>query len=206
MKDAEVVEFKGTKNGLVINIKGEHDFDTIEKSVTEKVEGAGGFFTGATIAAINCSHIDDVEYLRLKALVTEKLHMKLLEDQEQKSSGVFEGIQEGDTKFVKSTLRSGKKIEFNGNIVIIGDVNPGAQIVAHGNVVVVGSLKGVVHAGANGNKKAFVSAYELQPMQLRIADSIAIPPESESGNKPEFPEIAFIKDNHIVIEPSLNRK
>ena len=63
-----------------------------------------------------------------------------------------------------------------------------------------------MHAGANGNEMAFVSAYELQPMQLRIANAIAIPPDGESGNKPEFPEIAFIKDDFIVIEPSLNRK
>ena len=206
MKDAEVVEFKGTKNGLVINIKGEHDFDTIKESVVEKVEGAGGFFKGAVIAAINCNSIGDVEFLKLKDLVTEKLGMTLREEEIKKDTGVFEGIQEGETKFVKSTLRSGKKVEFDGNIVIIGDVNPGAQIIAHGNVIVIGSLKGVVHAGANGNKMAFVSAYELQPMQLRIADAIAIPPDCEMGNKPEFPEIAFIKDNNIVIEPSLNRK
>ncbi len=206
MKDAEVVEFKGTKNGLIINIKGEHDFHTIKKSVIERVEGAGGFFKGATIAAINCNGIDDIDYLKLKALVTENLGMSLLEEQGKKNAGVFEGIQEGKTKFVRSTLRSGKKVEFNGNIVIIGDVNPGAQVIAHGNVIVVGSLKGVVHAGANGNKMAFVSAYELQPMQLRIADAIAIPPDGEMGNKPEFPETALIKDNNIVIEPSLNRK
>lgn len=118
---------------------------------------------------------------------------------------IFDGINEGQTKFVKTTLRSGMKIEFKGNVVVIGDVNPGAQIVAYGNVIIMGCLRGVVHAGANGNKDAFVVAYDLNPMQLRIDNLISIAPDEEF-QKPNYPEIAFIKDNFIVIEPYLNKR
>jgi septum site-determining protein MinC len=69
----------------------------------------------------------------------------------------------------------------------------------------MGCLRGVVHAGANGNKDAFVVAYDLNPMQLRIQNLISIAPDEEF-QKPNYPEIAFIKDNCIVIEPYLNRR
>ncbi len=116
---------------------------------------------------------------------------------------VFEA-EEGLSKFVHGTLRSGQEIAFNGNIVVIGDVNPGAQLKAKGNIVVLGSLKGLAHAGVGGNTKAVVAAYSLLPTQLRIADLIVRPPEDDTQYK--YPEIARIVDGEVVIEPYLPNK
>ena len=73
------------------------------------------------------------------------------------------GIYEGKTKFLRKTIRSGQSINYPGNIVIIGDVNPGAEIYAAGNIIVFGNLRGVVHAGTNGNDKAIIAAFKLEP-------------------------------------------
>ncbi len=83
------------------------------------------------------------------------------------------------TRFYNNTIRSGQVIEYNGNIVIIGDVNPGALVKATGNIVILGGKLrgGVAHAGTNGNENAYVAAYELQPTQLRIGDIIARKPD-----------------------------
>ena len=83
---------------------------------------------------------------------------------------VFTGIYEGKTKFVRKTIRSGQSINYPGNIVIVGDVNPGAEIYAAGNIIVLGTLKGVVHAGTNGNEKAIIAAFKLEPQILQIVD------------------------------------
>lgn len=203
MLETEKIEFKGTKNGLVINIRSDCDYKTAKELIGQKVKGAKGFFDGARIYAINCSGIDDVEYIMLKEYIEGELGMQIVEEERQLA---IEYIPSGDTKFIRSTLRSGKRVEFSGNIVIIGDVNPGAHIIADGNVVVIGALRGVVHAGADGNREAFVVANNLEPMQLRIADLIAIPPDEGHYEKPDIPEIAFIKENYIIIEPCLNRK
>jgi septum site-determining protein MinC len=112
--------------------------------------------------------------------------------------------EEGLSKFVHGTLRSGQEIAFNGNIVVIGDVNPGAQLKAKGNIVVLGSLKGLAHAGIGGNTKAVVAAYSLLPTQLRIADLIVRPPEDDMQYK--YPEIARIVNGEVVIEPYLPNK
>lgn len=107
--------------------------------------------------------------------------------------------KEASTYFVRTTLRGGKSVQQLGNVVVVGDVNPGAEIVATGDIVVFGTLRGTVHAGAQGDESARISAIELIPTQLRIAKYIA----AESGNVRSRPvaEEAYIDNGRIVIAP-----
>jgi len=109
-----------------------------------------------------------------------------------------EGMAEGNCLFVQRTLRSGKSVQFEGHVVVMGDVNPGAEIIATGNIVVLGSFRGVAHAGATGDRKASVSAYHLAPTQLRIADLVTRAPDDEAGGR--GPEIASIKDGQLIVD------
>ena len=100
---------------------------------------------------------------------------------------------------LKETIRSGRAIQHQGDVVIIGDVNPGAEIIAGGNVIVWGRLRGLVHAGAYGERSALICALELNPTQLRIADQIAVAPEGKRRNS--LPEQASIRAGQIIAEP-----
>ncbi|MDD3653841.1 MAG: septum site-determining protein MinC [Desulfotomaculaceae bacterium] len=111
----------------------------------------------------------------------------------------LEGLIDKNTILVQRTLRSGQSIHYNGNVVILGDVNPGAEVTATGSVIVMGSLRGVVHAGAGGDTKAMIMAFHLQPTQLRIADHITRPPDNEAVD-PNCPEMAQIKGGVVTIE------
>lgn len=104
-----------------------------------------------------------------------------------------------NTILIKRTVRSGQCIQYDGNIVVLGDVNPGSELIASGNIVVMGTLRGVVHAGATGNEEATVAAFRLQPTQLRIANHITRAPDGEYL-PPDQPEIARIRDGVVVIE------
>ncbi|MEW6448551.1 MAG: septum site-determining protein MinC [Bacillota bacterium] len=109
-------------------------------------------------------------------------------------------VSTGDnqTVLIQRTLRSGQSIFYPGNVVVLGDVNPGAQVTATGDVIVVGALRGTVHAGAGGNEAAVVIAFRLEPTQLRIANYVSRPP---SGVIPAGqPEVARIRDGVITIE------
>lgn len=112
-------------------------------------------------------------------------------------------VADGETILVKRTLRSGQRIRHNGNVVILGEVNPGAEVVAAGDIIVMGALRGVAHAGASGREDAVVVAFRLQPTQLRIAGYIARAPEGAEA--PNVPELARIKDGAIVIEADPHR-
>ncbi|SFG76533.1 septum site-determining protein MinC [Desulfotomaculum arcticum] len=116
-----------------------------------------------------------------------------------KGGGDPEDLADENTILVQRTLRSGQSISYDGNIVIVGDVNPGAEVVASGNIVVMGYLRGVVHAGAGGDKNAAVYAYRLQPTQLRIANHITRAPDGEESESKD-PEVARIKGGIVVIE------
>lgn len=105
------------------------------------------------------------------------------------------------TLSIRRTLRSGAAIHFDGDVIVIGDVNAGAQIRAGGNIIVLGKLRGVVHAGARGDDAAFILAFELAPTQLRISKQIAIAPARAGNDDALRPEIATVADGAIVIEP-----
>ena len=81
-------------------------------------------------------------------------------------------VQNSETRFHRGSLRSGQKLEEEGSIVILGDVNSGAEVVAADNIVVLGALRGLAHAGAKGNAKAIIAAGKLDTVQLRIANIV----------------------------------
>ena len=111
-------------------------------------------------------------------------------------------LDECMTKYYRGTLRSGRLISYDGNVVIIGDINPGAEVEATGNIIVLGNVRGIVHAGAGGNKNASVVAVNFAPTQLRVADVITRRAERRgAANTGNAPEIAYLKGDSIVIEP-----
>ncbi|MCI8443674.1 MAG: hypothetical protein HFJ37_00585 [Clostridia bacterium] len=107
-------------------------------------------------------------------------------------------IATSDTKFHRGSLRSGQKLETEGSLVIIGDVNSGAEIMASDNIVVLGALRGLAHAGAKGNKQAIVAAGLLDAVQIRIANIVKeINREEEPMHKQAYVSVV---DDKIVIE------
>ena len=104
-----------------------------------------------------------------------------------------------DDFLYEGTVRSGDRISSDGNLCIIGDVNPGAIVSARKNIYVWGKLLGVAFAGKQGNNNASISSLYLNPLQLRIADVIAIGPKDKPKNS--YPEIAVVDNQTIIIKP-----
>lgn len=103
-----------------------------------------------------------------------------------------------ETKFHRGSLRSGQKMETEGSLVILGDVNSGAEVIASDNIVVLGALRGLAHAGAKGNKQAIISAGNLDTVQLRIANIVReIDRDEEPMHKQAY---VFVNEDKIVIE------
>ena len=108
------------------------------------------------------------------------------------------------TLYIQRTLRSGQSITSEGNIVIIGDVNPGSEVIAKGDITVWGILGGIAHAGSDGNKHARIRALKMNAIQLRIADVFARRPDTINipyiqKTDTFVPEIASIRKKQIVI-------
>lgn len=102
------------------------------------------------------------------------------------------------TLYHAATLRGGQTLHHTGNIVVVGDVNPGAELVATGDILVFGRLAGIAHAGAGGDEKARIYAIELVPTQLRIATFIGADEGSKRQSGPR-PEAAVARDGKIAV-------
>lgn len=215
------VEFKGTKEGIILLIKPFKDFEEVLTAVKEKLDQSAQFFSGATIIGVEGFLGEEKNRYDLYRLLVEvyqidvksldavmKMQSIVTETEKIESTEIvrtLKNVKEDidystyETKIVRQTLRSGGKISYHGNIVVIGDVNPGAELSAGGNIIVIGKLRGMVHAGKFGYKQAYVIANKLLPTQIRIANVIARAPEGESLEELR-PEIAHLKSGKMSIE------
>jgi len=128
---------------------------------------------------------------------------EIINEKEQEELGLhsikntFEkNVDEGNTKFYYGALRSGQRLQYNGSIVIVGDVNSGAEVTVSGNIAILGALRGIAHAGATGNLKAVISAMEINTPQIRISNIVK---EMEQEAYLER-KIAMVKEGKIIIE------
>lgn len=208
MSDDNIL-IKGNRDGInvVINMNKFKDFEEMLEALTRRLSIGKAFYKGCTLKiTTELKYVNEKQFRKLKDILFEEFLIKdcILEDKDEKSNKIFSGIYEGRTKFLRRTVRSGQVINYPGNVVIIGDVNAGSEIYAGGNVIVLGALRGYVHAGFGGNSKAIVAAFYLQPEILQIADVVTRAPEDNV--KPQYPEVAKVKGDTIIVEPYLPNK
>lgn len=107
-------------------------------------------------------------------------------------------IAVSETKFHRGSLRSGQKMEVEGSLVILGDVNSGAEVMASDNIIVLGALRGLAHAGAKGNKQAIIAAGLVDTVQIRIANIVK---EIDRDEEPMHKQACIsVEQDKIIIE------
>jgi septum site-determining protein MinC len=214
------IQIKGLRDGLLVSLNDAPWSEQLSVLMS-RVDAQPSFFQGARLAldvASQVLHVNDLVDLRDKlsergislwAVISESptteqtsqllglaTRISKPRPQESQDFGV-DDLGEGTALFLDRTLRSGTRIEFAGHVVVLGDVNPGAEIFAEGNIIIWGRLRGMVHAGAGGNRESVVCALDFSPMQLRVADvvlsSIKSPPQSG-------PRSARIDDDKLLIK------
>jgi septum site-determining protein MinC len=207
----DTVVFKGVRDGLQLVVDEEADFTIVIEQLKMKLAAAADFFTsGATIhinpAVSSFSNEQRVEIIRL--LADYGLECECEKKQVDEPVNLItrdiphDGIgYETQALIVSKTLRGGQKVQYHGSVVVIGDVNPNAAVIAGGNVVILGTCRGLVHAGAYGDRMATITAAHLMAAQIRIAGLIARAPD-QSVDKPDCIETARIKEDTVVIERS----
>ena len=155
-----------------------------------------------TLWAVLGKSPETIRAARREGLETELPDLATPPDEDAEADGELPPIDSNEYGssgvLVKNTLRSGRVVRHVGHVIVIGDVNPGAQIIAGGDVLVWGRLRGTVHAGAGGDTSALVCALDLRPMQLRIANHVAIAPDD--GRPRPRPEVASVREGQIVAE------
>lgn len=214
----DCVILKGKKDRLVVQLDSNIDFSSLKDKFTEKIKQAEAFIGDAKIAIeFTNRKLTEIEENILIGVISRETNIKIAFIFSEKSifsqipggqlpfNSIKDLTDEGSTKFHKGTLRSGHSLEFDGNVVVLGDVNPGAVIKSRGNVVVLGYLNGTVYAGEKDGSEAFVGAFSLNPIQIKIGQVIAKNPSTNvlDVNKVKKTldfEVAYLKDGNIFIE------
>lgn len=112
-------------------------------------------------------------------------------------------IEETKAKIYDGALRAGNRLEYEGTIIVLGDVNAGAEVISGENVIVLGTIRGLAHAGASGNKEAIIVCNEIDAPQIRIADIVKEMGKTEKTEGEEEKtkkKRAYIKRSQIILE------
>ncbi len=206
------IQIKGLRDGLLVSLD-DAPWDEQLSLLISQVDAQPSFFQGARLALDVASQVLRVnELVQLRDALSERgisLWAILSESPTTENTAQLLGLAtriskprpeesrqfsvndlgEETAMFLSRTLRSGTRIEFSGHVVVMGDVNPGAEIIADGNVIIWGRLRGLVHAGAKGNRTAVICALDLSPTQLRIADEVSATLKPQEHPRPEMARI-----------------
>ena len=205
------VKINGEKNKILIKLNEEATQEELVESLKKKLAQLKKLYKESNMPIfITRKILKNSEMLEIRNLINSKIDVKVDFDS-PKTLGLHgikksfnKDIETSETKFFKGSVRSGQRIEYEGSIVVLGDVNGGAEIIAGDNVVIVGVLRGLAHAGAKGNKKAIIAAASIECKQIRIANIIKEMEDEydEEGNLiiPTRKTYASVEEEKIVLE------
>ena len=194
------------KNNLVlIKINEDANFEDIVLSIRKKVIQLKKIYKGEkTPIMVTGKILKNKEMDLIQEIIQEKLNVEVDFDM-PKALGLhnikkafLQEVSTSETKFHRGSLRSGQKIEEEGSIVILGDVNSGAEVIAADNIVILGTLRGLAHAGAKGNVKAMIAAGKVDTVQVRIGNIVK---EIDRDEEPLHKQaIIYVQNEKIIIE------
>lgn len=203
MKNCISINLK--KDQIVIKIAEDAEQKQIILSLTKKLPDLKKLYKDEkTPIRIVGKVLKNKEIDEIQELIKEKIDVDIEFDM-PKSLGLSsitrtfkQEIAISETKFHRGSLRSGQRMETEGSIIILGDVNSGAEVIASDNIVVLGNLRGLAHAGAKGNKNAIIAAGNLDTVQIRISNIVKeIDRDEELVHRQAY---VYIEDDKIIIE------
>ncbi|MEK3791735.1 septum site-determining protein MinC [Paenibacillus sp. FSL R7-0204] len=194
------VRIKGIKDGLVFLLDDKCPFEDLLSELRYKLEHSHqNILTGPIV------HVDIKLGNRAVTEEDKEAVLEILKSQGNlliRSVEAIEDPEEKDTEalfMMSGMLRSGQVLHHEGNLLFLGDVNPGGTITCSGDIYILGALKGMAHAGFNGNQEAIIAASLLAPTQLRIAEIISRPPD-EWGTRESSMEFAYLSGGAMQID------
>ncbi|GIO43602.1 septum site-determining protein MinC [Paenibacillus apis] len=198
------VTIKGIKDGLVFLLDDKCEFNLLLEELRYKLEHSHqNILTGPII------HVDVKLGTRN---VTEEQKQAILDILGQKGNLLVRSVEAPEPETADETnglttmsgiVRSGQMLHHEGNLLFLGDVNPGGTICCTGDIFVLGSLRGMAHAGFGGQEEAVIAASYFAPTQLRISETISRPPD-EWENRETSMEFAFLQDGKMQIDKITN--
>ncbi|MFK2824525.1 septum site-determining protein MinC [Bacillus sp. B190/17] len=206
MKTKQNVVIKGTKDGLTLHLNDKCAYDELLQELKEKMDTVNGqehdSIITVTVQAGN-RYLLDEDINQIKELINQREHLAV-EEVKFNVMTMEEAIrwkEESEITSYTGRIRSGQILEVPGDLLLIGDVNPGGTVRAGRNIFIMGALKGVAHAGCYGDDMAVITAGRMTPSQLRISRYLNRAPDRYEEEDHYETECAYIDEsNQIVVD------
>ena len=181
------IRISSTKDEIRITVNAATEFDEVLEEFRSKLPRIKKYYekNGLPIHIVGKA-LKENEQTAVRTVLKPEIDTKITFGEASEVLGLhaikrtFESsVETSETKFIRGNLRSGQREEFSGSIAILGDLNYVAEVIAGENIIVTGKIRGLAHAGANGNKKAIISANSIEPTQVRISNILKEIPEND---------------------------
>ncbi len=207
MKKRQNVTIKGTKDGLVLRLDDSCSYEELKREIDQKLSANTMTQEERHLISVKLEvgnrYLTEDQREELKFLIRQRKNL-VVDDIESNVLTREEADRlrtENEVVTVSKIIRSGQVLKVSGDILLIGDVNPGGTIMAGGNIFIMGTLKGVAHAGCFGNDQAVIVASSMKPSQVRISDTFNPAPDIVPENEKREMECAYIdEDRQIKID------
>lgn len=202
----QFVTIKGTKDGLTLHLDDSCSFDQLLHELEEMLSLKQYIQQDGPVIGVNVKvgnrFVNKKQREKLELIIKQKrnLMIEAIESNVITKDEALRLKRETEVISVAKIVRSGQVLKVKGDLLLIGDVNPGGTVIASGNIFVLGALRGIAHAGVEGNIQAVIAASLMKPAQLRISDIINRAPDHLPHEGNEL-ECAHINENgEMIIE------
>lgn len=184
MGHKQIITIKGNQEGLIFYIDDTSSFqdaiDELEKTIANTPSRETDNEVSIIINLGNRYVTDKQQQLLMEIIESDKrFSIERFDSNVISKLAAEEMFEQVEIKSFSRIIRSGQVLEVKGDLLLLGDVNPGGEVRASGSIYVVGKLQGIAHAGINGNKEAVIIASYMEPSQLRISNLISRPSDNE---------------------------
>jgi septum site-determining protein MinC len=205
MKKRQNVTIKGTKEGLVLHLDDSCSYEELKRELDNKLSANSRTQDERQLTSVKVEmgnrYLTEAQREELKDLIRQKKNFVVddIESNVITKEEVERLMAKTEVMTVSRIIRSGQVLEVPGDLLLVGDVNPGGTVIAGGNIFIMGTLKGMAHAGCFGNNEAVIAASSMKPSQLRISDCLNRAPDSTQSNEKREMECAYIDENRQII-------
>ncbi|WP_028611823.1 septum site-determining protein MinC [Paenibacillus harenae] len=203
MTERQHIIIKGVKEGLVFLLDDKCEFATLLDELQYKLEKTHQqLLTGPLVhvqVKLGARQLTEDDKDQIKSVIRAQGNLMVQSVESDITQNDIGHRQNAKLQVLTSIVRSGQTYEHDGDLLLIGDLNPGGTLLCTGDIYVLGALRGVAHAGIGGRTDVIIAASLMRPTQLRIADVISRPPEEWMTGDATM-EFAFLSEGRMQID------
>ncbi|MFC4776464.1 septum site-determining protein MinC [Paenibacillus sp. GCM10023252] len=194
---------KGVKEGLVFLLDDQCEFEALLDELQYKLEKTHQQLLAGPLVHVQVKlggrRLSEEDKEQIRTVIRSQGNLLVQSIDSEEDAAASRLPIPPSLKVITGMIRSGQTVEHDGDILLLGDLNPGGTLLCTGDIYILGALRGVAHAGTEGKADVIIAASLMRPTQLRIADMISRPPEEWMTGDAAM-EFAYLSEGQMKLD------